>query len=140
MPTYMVLLSVVPLLGSFITEPAAMTLAALMLRDTVFSRGVSLKLQYTTLAVLFVNVSIGGTVTHFAAPPVLMVARSWHWDTAFMLTHFGWRAVFYALASYASVCLVAVLVLLRESLPAERRRQDGLGQILAVYRRLLAHR
>ena len=25
--------------------------------------------------------SIGGTLTHFAAPPVLMVARPWGWDT-----------------------------------------------------------
>ena len=32
-------LSLVPLLGSFITEPAAMTLAALMLREKIFSRG-----------------------------------------------------------------------------------------------------
>ena len=39
------------------------------------------------------NVSIGGTLTHFAAPPVLMVARMWNWDTPFMLQHFGWRAV-----------------------------------------------
>ena len=43
-------------------------------------------------APLFVNVSIGGTLTHFAAPPVLMVARPWGWDTPFMLSHFGWRA------------------------------------------------
>jgi hypothetical protein len=31
-------------------------------------------------------------LTHFAAPPVLMVARPWGWDTAFMVGHFGWRA------------------------------------------------
>jgi hypothetical protein len=42
--------------------------------------------------VLFVNVSIGGTLTHFAAPPVLMVARPWGWDIPFMAAHFGWRA------------------------------------------------
>jgi Putative Na+/H+ antiporter len=85
-------LAFVPLLGSFITEPAAMTLAALMLRDTVFSREVSTKLKYGTLGVLFVNVSIGGTLTPFAAPPVLMVATKWNWDLMFMLTHFGWKA------------------------------------------------
>jgi len=38
-------------------------------------------------------VSIGGTLTHFAAPPVLMVARGGDWDSLFMLEHFGWRAV-----------------------------------------------
>lgn len=89
---YFVVLSVVPLLGSFITEPAAMTLAALILRDSLFSHEVSTRLKYSTLGVLFVNVSIGGTLTHFAAPPVLMVASTWGWDTWFMLSHFGWRS------------------------------------------------
>jgi len=92
MALYFVVLSLVPLLGSFITEPAAMTLAALMLRDTLFAREVSTRLKYATLGVLFVNVSIGGTLTSFAAPPVLMVAAKWNWDMAFMLTHFGWKA------------------------------------------------
>jgi Na+/H+ antiporter NhaD/arsenite permease-like protein len=45
------------------------------------------------LGLLFVNISIGGTLSHFAAPPILMVARPWGWDTLFMLTHFGWRAI-----------------------------------------------
>lgn len=89
---YFTILALVPLLGSFITEPAAMTLAALMLRDEFFSRGLSTRLKYATLGVLFVNVSIGGTLTPFAAPPVLMVAGKWGWDTAFMLSQFGWKA------------------------------------------------
>lgn len=92
MALYFLLLAFVPLLGSFITEPAAMTLAALMLRDTVFSHQVSTRLKYGTLGVLFVNISIGGTLTPFAAPPVLMVAAKWNWDLAFMLTTFGWKA------------------------------------------------
>lgn len=89
---YFLVLCVVPLLGSFITEPAAMTLAALMLRDTLFSQQVSTKLKYVTVGVLFVNVSIGGTLTPFAAPPVLMVAAKWNWDIVFMVTTFGWKA------------------------------------------------
>ncbi len=84
--------SLVPLLGSFITEPAAMTLAALMLRDRIFATGASQRLKYATLGVLFVNVSIGGTLTNFAAPPVLMVAANWEWSTAFMLSTFGAKA------------------------------------------------
>lgn len=92
MALYFLLLSVVPLLGSFITEPAAMTLAALMLRDTLLARPVSTKLKYVTLGVLFVNISIGGTLTPFAAPPVLMVAAVWNWDIWFMVAHFGWKA------------------------------------------------
>lgn len=90
--TYLIVLTVVPLLGSFITEPAAMTLAALMLADKFFSKDISSKLKYATIGVLFVNISIGGTLTAYAAPPVLMVAGTWNWDTAFMLTHFGWKA------------------------------------------------
>lgn len=83
--------SIVPLLGSFITEPAAMTLAALMLRDRYFL-GLSEKAKYATLGVLFVNVSIGGTLTSFGAPPVLMVAAKWEWNTLFMMKTFGWKA------------------------------------------------
>ncbi|MDE2594798.1 MAG: putative Na+/H+ antiporter, partial [Burkholderiales bacterium] len=92
MALYFLILSLVPLLGSFITEPAAMTLAALMLRDTLFSQPVSRALRYTTVGVLFVNVSIGGTLTPFAAPPVLMVSATWNWDLGYMLSHFGWKA------------------------------------------------
>ncbi|MBL9199469.1 MAG: putative Na+/H+ antiporter [Opitutaceae bacterium] len=86
------ILTVAPFLGSFITEPAAMTLAALLLAKQFYALNPSLRLRYATLGLLFVNVSIGGTLTHFAAPPVLMVAGPWGWDTKYMLTHFGWHA------------------------------------------------
>lgn len=89
---YFVTLAIVPLLGSFITEPAAMTLAGLILLERYYSRGISVRLKYVTLGVLFVNISIGGTMTSFAAPPVLMVAATWGWDTPFMLATFGWKA------------------------------------------------
>lgn len=90
--SYFLCLSLVPLLGSFITEPAAMTLAALMLRDGFYTKGISQRLKYVTLGVLFVNISIGGVLTPFAAPPVLMVAEKWGWDMAFMSSVFGWKA------------------------------------------------
>lgn len=86
-------LALVPLIGSLITEPAAMTLAALMLSPLVFRPGIPEWLKYGALGVLFVNISIGGTLTSFAAPPVLMVATTWNWDSAFMASHFGWKAV-----------------------------------------------
>ncbi|MES2902354.1 MAG: putative Na+/H+ antiporter [Pseudomonadota bacterium] len=85
-------LALVPLIGSLITEPAAMTLAALMLGPQIFRQGIPEWLKYGALGVLFVNVSIGGTLTSFAAPPVLMVASTWGWDSAFMATHFGWKS------------------------------------------------
>ena len=90
---WLVILTITPLLGSFITEPAAMTIAALLLARQFYDLNPSPGLKYGTLGLLFVNVSIGGTLTHFAAPPVLMVARVWEWNTPFMLEHFGWRAV-----------------------------------------------
>ena len=85
-------LAAVPLLGSLITEPAAMTIAALMLAPQVFRPGVPERLKYLALGVLFVNISIGGTLTSYAAPPVLMVASTWQWDSAFMFAQFGWKA------------------------------------------------
>ena len=106
MALYFLVLCLVPLLGSFITEPAAMTLAALMLRDTLFAREVSVRLKYVTLGVLFVNVSIGGTLTPFAAPPVLMVATKWNWDIGFMMATFGWKAAIAVLFNAAAATLV----------------------------------
>ncbi len=106
MALYFLVLAFVPLLGSFITEPAAMTLAALMLRDTLFSQPVSNKLKYITVGVLFVNVSIGGTLTPFAAPPVLMVAGTWGWDIWFMMATFGWKAAIAVLINAGSAMLL----------------------------------
>jgi hypothetical protein len=90
---WVTILTIGPLLGSFVTEPAAMTISALLLARQFYDLQPSMRLRYATLGVLFVNVSIGGTLTEFAAPPVLMVARPWGWDILFMLEHFGWRAV-----------------------------------------------
>ncbi len=82
-----------PLLGSFITEPAAMTVTALILQKNFYSKpDMSMKFKYATLGLLFVNVSIGGTLTHFAAPPVLMVAGTWGWGISHMIGHFGYKA------------------------------------------------
>ena len=106
-------LSFVPLVGSLITEPAAMTLAALMLAPLVFRPGIPEWLKYGALGVLFVNVSIGGTLTSFAAPPVLMVATTWNWDSAFMATHFGWKASIAVLINATGITW-----LLRKHLPA----------------------
>ena len=99
---YFTLLFIGPLLGSFITEPAAMTLSALLLRERYFSRQAPRAFKYGTLGVLFVNVSIGGTLTPFAAPPVLMVAERWGWDFSFMLQTFGWKAALAVLVNAAA--------------------------------------
>lgn len=95
-------LTIGPLLGSFITEPAAMTICALLLSRQFFDLNPSQRLKYATLGLLFVNVSIGGTLTHFAAPPILMVARPWGWDMWYVMSHFGWRTL---LAVFGSALL-----------------------------------
>ncbi len=102
---YWTALALVPLLGSFITEPAAMTLAALLMRDTIFGK-VSSRLRYASLGVLFVNVSIGGTLTPYAAPPILMVAAKWNYDIVYMLTHIGWKAAIAVLINATAVALI----------------------------------
>ena len=90
---WVAILTIGPVLGSFITEPAAMTICALLLARQFYDLQPSTRLKYATLGLLFVNVSIGGTLTQFAAPPVLIVARTWGWDIPFMAVNFGWRAV-----------------------------------------------
>lgn len=117
------ILLITPLLGSFITEPAAMTIAALLLARQFYIHRPSVPLQYATLGLLFVGISVGGTLTHFAAPPVLMVAGTWHWDTPFMLTRFGWRAVI-GIALSVSVYLI---VFRKELLALGRKAASGGG-------------
>lgn len=86
------ILTVGPLAGSLITEPGAMTLSALMLSNHIYRYKPSPSLAYATLGLLFVNISVGGIFTSFAAPPVLMVSAPWGWDTEFMMKTFGWKA------------------------------------------------
>jgi hypothetical protein len=107
---WMAILTLGPLLGSFITEPAAMTISALLLGRQFYALKPGPFFAYATLGLLFVNISIGGALTHFAAPPVLMVATPWKWDTAFMFRHFGVVAI----VGILSANLVYYLVLRRE--------------------------
>lgn len=81
-----------PLLGSFITEPAAMTISAYLLSEKIFKVGPTPKIKYATVALLFVNISIGGALTNFAAPPILMVADAWGWSSFYLLGNFGIKA------------------------------------------------
>ncbi len=90
---WLAILIIGPLFGSFITEPGAMTISALLLARQFYHYRPSTRLAYATIGLLFVNVSVGGTLTHFAAPPMVMAAGPWHWDLLYMLTHFGWKAL-----------------------------------------------
>ena len=93
-----------PLLGSLITEPAAMTVTALLLLNRYFTKAtLPVACKAALLGLLFVNISIGGTLTPFAAPPILMVAGTWGWNIPFMLEHFGYKG---ALACALSTAIV----------------------------------
>jgi hypothetical protein len=100
------ILTIGPLLGSFVTEPAAMTISALLLRHRFYELHPSVRLKYATLGLLFVNISVGGTLSHFAAPPVVMVSSKWDWGFLFMLQNFGWKAVVSILLSNGLFLLV----------------------------------
>lgn len=80
-------------LSSFITGPAAMTICSMLLLDKFYVLEPKKSFKYATLALLFVNISVGGAMTAFASPPVLMVVDVWNWDTSFMMSHFGWKSI-----------------------------------------------
>ena len=90
---WLAILTVGPLLGSFITEAAAMTICALLLRRKFYDLHPGSAARHATLALLFVNISVGGTLTHFAAPPVVLVSHRWYWNLSHMFVNFGWKAV-----------------------------------------------
>lgn len=90
---WLCILTLAPLLGSLITEPAAMTIAAMLLANKVFVHKPGTAFSYATIGLLFVNVSVGGVLTNFAAPPVLMVASKWSWSTSYVFSHFGIKSV-----------------------------------------------
>jgi len=120
---WLTVLIIAPLLGSFITEPAAMTIGAMLLAKKFYRLKPEPMLAYGTIGLLFVNISVGGTLTHFAAPPVLMVAATWNWDTLFMLEHFGWKA---ATGIVISSCLY--FLFFRKALYRIADKADGLEE------------
>ena len=120
---WLVILTVGPILGSLITEPGAMTLSSLLLAKEFYVLKPSVKLSYATLGLLFVNVSMGGVLTNFAAPPVLMVANTWGWSSLYMLINFGIRAIIGILISNALYYFI-----FRKELRS-LKREEGLEEI-----------
>lgn len=89
---WFVLLTIGPLLGSLITEAAAMALCAFLLSQQFYQYHPSKKLAYATIGLLFVNISVGGVLTDFASPAVLVLAHCWIWSMSDMFFDFGWKA------------------------------------------------
>jgi hypothetical protein len=117
------IMTVGPVLGSFITEPAAMTICALLLGERFYRLQPSSRFCYATLGLLFVSISVGGTLTHFAAPPVLMVATRWEWGFTHMLMNFGWKALV-----GIAVANLAYFFLLRRELESLQHLSSALPQ------------
>jgi DHA1 family bicyclomycin/chloramphenicol resistance-like MFS transporter len=69
-----------------------------------------------------------------AAPILAPALGSW------LLSLFGWRAIFWALAIYGAAAMLVVAIFLPESLAPENRRRDGPAQVLSVYASILADR
>jgi Putative Na+/H+ antiporter len=118
-----------PMLGSFITEPGAMTISAMLLAKKFYRLKPSMTFAYATLGLLFVNISIGGVLTHFAAPPVLMVAGKWGLTTAEMLQHYGDKAF---LAVVTSTVLFYLVFRKELGILAEKAGDhdgDGIGDL-----------
>lgn len=133
MAVYFVCMSVGPLMGSLITEPAAMTVAALILRDRYYDREISDRFKYITIAILFVNISIGGVLTPYAAPPVLMVASTWGWDLSFMLEHFGYKSVVAVLINAMGATFLLQNELRKLQLPKKPPEINTPAWILALH-------
>ena len=87
------LLTLGPILGSFITEVGAMSLCAVLLSRRFYEARPSKQLAYATLGLLLVNISVGGILTNFASPAVLILAKAWYWTSMDMFLTFGWKAV-----------------------------------------------
>jgi Na+/H+ antiporter NhaD/arsenite permease-like protein len=104
-----------------------MTICALLLRHRFYSLKPSERLKYATLGLLFVNISVGGVLTQFGSPPVVIAASAWNWDLPYMLTHFGWKAVIGIIFSN----LLYLTVFRREfarlatNVPDEEQDQEG---------------
>jgi Na+/H+ antiporter NhaD/arsenite permease-like protein len=131
---FFTILAIGPILGSFITEPAAMTVCAILAKDFLDARGTSMRFRYAVLGLLFVNISIGGVFTNFAAPPVLMVAGKFGWNSAFMIANFGVKA---AVSILLSTILTAVLfrreIALKDSREVAEVQQQSPVWLMAVH-------
>ncbi len=132
---WFVILTLAPLLGSLITEPAAMTIGALLPSSQFYVLGPSDRLKYATLALLFVNISVGGALTNFAAPPIVMVAGKWGWSTADVFAHYGWAAIAAILISNLTYLLVfrGELARLRADDSVAPRRESVPAWVTAVH-------
>jgi DHA1 family bicyclomycin/chloramphenicol resistance-like MFS transporter len=69
-----------------------------------------------------------------AAPILAPLMGGW------MVVHLGWRAIFWFLAGFGSLCLFCAFTFLPETHAPERRERTDLTGVIRRYRELLGHR
>ncbi|MBI2520583.1 MAG: putative Na+/H+ antiporter [Bdellovibrio sp.] len=134
MSFYISALFIGPLLGSFITEPAAMTVTSMILLSNFYKHEMSSKFKFATIGLLFVNVSVGGTLSHFAAPPVLMVAGKYHWGFSHMILNFGWKA-----AIAVAISTIAYAILFKKELTGKLQTVHDSKQLATPWWMIAIH-
>ncbi|MEZ5315595.1 MAG: putative Na+/H+ antiporter [Chlamydiales bacterium] len=87
------ILTISPLIGALIKEPAAMALSAILLSKKFYPYGPSRNFSYATLGLLFANISVGGMLTSFSSRALFIVANKWDWSWSYMFTRFGWKGM-----------------------------------------------
>lgn len=90
---WLTLMTLGPILGSLITEAAAMTITALLLKDKLYLLSPTKRLAYGTLGLMFVNFSVGGVLTNFAAPPALILSRCFGWSIGDFIDFFALKVI-----------------------------------------------
>lgn len=131
---WLAILIIGPLLGSFITEPGAMTISAMLLAKKFYRLKPTVLFSYATLGLLFVNISVGGVLTNFAAPPVLMVAQSWGLSTWEMLQHYGDKAAIAVIISTFLYYAFFRRELAEMAVRAGDHDADGRGDLKEIHR------
>lgn len=103
---FAVTLTLGPLLGSFITEPAAMVVVVSLVMRQVKGRHLTRRFLYLLLGVICTNVSVGGALTPIAAPAIVVIADSVGWDIAFTMQNFGPKAILTVLTTTTVVVII----------------------------------
>jgi hypothetical protein len=87
------ILTVGPLLVTILKEPGAMTITSILLAKTCFPFIKKMKFRYKTLALLFINISLGGLLAPHTSRSLFLVARAENWDFIYTFFRFGWKSM-----------------------------------------------
>lgn len=86
------ILTLGPVFDIFLKEPGAMTISSILLAKTVFPFIKNTRFQYATLALLFINISLGGLFLPQFSRSLFLIARQENWEIAYTFFRFSWKA------------------------------------------------